>query len=272
MHKLDEYLKHSGVKGMKWGVHKSQEQTGVKKAVRRLRKFEAAIDAHHVDAKTGEYTNQSKRAKMIRLLSPSALIEKTPLKETMRKARIFKAKIDPHHINEKTGEYTHQSKSAKTLRIMSKALGLAVAGVGVAASVMLQKENGEILKHSGVKGMKWDPDKKKQQLEIYNLANQYGLSKLEAARLQRVIKEKHLKPNDVAKIVNYVKKTTSNAIIGAKKEASGAISAYEKIKKKIKKRIKSSVDREKRLAKERAALKKRMKSDLKYLTSSTRNQ
>lgn len=81
-HELDKLLEHSGVKGMHWGVHREQkksvrkkservkkaEKSTVRKAILKSRATRAKWDVDHVDAKTGEYTNQSKTAKTFRTL------------------------------------------------------------------------------------------------------------------------------------------------------------------------------------------------------------
>jgi colicin import membrane protein len=82
MHELDKLLEHSGVKGMRWGVRKEEKKTGgrktkrvkkaekstVRKAILKSRAKRAQWDIDHVDAKTGEYTNQSKTAKSLRVV------------------------------------------------------------------------------------------------------------------------------------------------------------------------------------------------------------
>jgi hypothetical protein len=130
----------------------------------------------------------------------------------------------------------------------------------------------DLLQHAGVKGMKWDPNKKKHSAEVAALMKQYGLTKEEATSLQNVINEKHLKPDQIKEIVNVVhglramakqqnvpqhKDTLTskikNAIDNAGKDLPHAISdvkksaksAYKKIKRDVKAKTAGSASKSK---------------------------
>jgi hypothetical protein len=85
MHELDEVLQHFGVKGMRWGVRRDNPGSSktkvndatkkrgreyvkqhAKNTMRSAKITRARMDIRNRDIKTGEYTNQSKTAKVLR--------------------------------------------------------------------------------------------------------------------------------------------------------------------------------------------------------------
>ena len=89
-HRLEDLLEHSGIKGMRWGV-RNDDRTSSKRSkskaeskskldqhpsvvkfgknkIKEGRKMRALLDPEHIDAKTGEYTNQGKVAKTARVV------------------------------------------------------------------------------------------------------------------------------------------------------------------------------------------------------------
>lgn len=127
-HKLDEILQQTGVKGMRWGVRRKREttknkktkmrnkhtttissKTSLKDAMRKSRSIRARMDVNHVDAKTGEYTNQSRTAKTLRIVdkllgvTTTALITQKDNQETLQHTGVKGMRWGVHRNSNRPG-------------------------------------------------------------------------------------------------------------------------------------------------------------------------
>jgi hypothetical protein len=250
MHELDEVLLHWGIKGMKWDEDKKKKEAEAKKegfkSAKDKAEFDRIVKSKHLSPKEAKQFKEfvfavrknktSSLGEFAKKAGNMSTIIKSPSSKTRKK--VIKEALKKH--KSKSGKHSTSDKPH-----------------GKKQKVKGPKPHDKIV-----------PPKKKK------ITNPSG------APLDKV---KKIRKN-VKKSIGAVKETDSILRKGDftgkgpweedSKTVDKIFDVREgiiKAKNKIKKRIKSSIDREKRLAKERAALKKQMKSDLKYLTSSTKN-